>query len=76
MKIYTPEDVAEILAIDVDEVERLRRRHKWPHMKAGRFNIRYTEQDMEVIVASLAATYSSRKKKSDRGQTSRSRARR
>lgn len=45
------------LAVDVlrlnseSEAAELRRKHKWPHVRLGRFKVRYTEDQVAAIVA-------------------------
>lgn len=45
--------LAERLAIDVAKLHRLRVRHGWPHVKISRYDVRFTEQQAEQIIASL-----------------------
>lgn len=54
---------AERLAIDVDKLHTLRRRHGWPHVKLSRKDIRFTEQQAEQIIASR--TIAQRKPKAE-----------
>ncbi len=53
MNMTTPAELADLLKIDEREVEALRRRHRWPHVKAGRKNIRFTDTQVAAIVAML-----------------------
>jgi hypothetical protein len=72
-KLLTDAVLAERLEIDVQKLHALRRRHGWPHVKLGRFDVRFTEQQAEQIIA--AQTVSQRPAKKDEpknGLTSRS----
>jgi len=51
MNMTTPAEMADILKIEEREVEALRRRHRWPHVKAGRKNIRFTDAQVAAIIA-------------------------
>lgn len=42
---------SDILQIDVEKAARLRHKHKWPHVRLGRFDIRYTPAQVEQIAA-------------------------
>lgn len=75
MKLYTLTNLADDLQISETEAETLRRRHRWPHVKVGRRNVRFTETQVAAIIAqhtvdspSVAAPFSS-------GQTARSQRR-
>lgn len=61
-------------APDVAKLHRLRNRHGWPCVKVGRYDVRFTEQQAEQIIASRTVT--PRKPKADdkpkNGLTSRS----
>lgn len=48
---------------DVKKLHVLRNRHRWPHVKLSRYDIRFTEQQAEQIIASR--TVSQRKPKKD-----------
>lgn len=48
---------------DVAKLHRLRVRHGWPHVKLSRYDVRFTEQQAEQIIASL--TKPQRKPKAD-----------
>lgn len=51
-QLYTSEQVAEALQLhDLDTFHRLRKRHRWPGVQLGRFNLRFTEAQVEHIVA-------------------------
>ena len=51
--LITEPELAERLLIDVEKVAKLRRAKKWPHVRLGRFDVRYTEAQVEQIIASL-----------------------
>lgn len=74
MKLYTLTDLAEDLQISEVEAESLRRRHRWPHVKVGRRNVRFTESQVAAIIAQhTVATVATRPVlSSDSGQTARS----
>ena len=52
MKLVTVEELAEDFQVDVDEIHRLRKRHHWPHVRLGRYEYRFTEDQIAQIVAS------------------------
>lgn len=71
--LLTDVALAERLAIDVEKLHTLRRRHGWPCVKLGRYDVRFTEQQAEQIIA--AQTVGPRKPKEEEpknGLTSRS----
>lgn len=79
MKLTTEARLAEEFGLDREKVAELRRRHHWPCVRLGRFDIRYTDAQIEQIVA----MHSEAPKKAAAaeavrvaGQTSRSAARR
>lgn len=51
--LITEPELADRLQIDVEKVAKLRRTRKWPHVRLGRFEVRYTEAQVEQIIASL-----------------------
>ncbi|QLQ10941.1 MAG: hypothetical protein HZY75_11920 [Nocardioidaceae bacterium] len=51
MTLLTEAELAEQLKITEAEAAELRRKHKWPHVRLGRFNVRYTEGHLAEIVA-------------------------
>lgn len=61
--LLTDVTLAERLAIDVEKLHVLRRRHGWPCVKLSRTDVRFTEQQAEQIIASR--TVSQRKPKKD-----------
>lgn len=50
MKLVTLAELANDLQIPETEAESLRRRHRWPHVKVGRRNIRFTETQVAAII--------------------------
>lgn len=76
IKLVTPEELAEAFGLeDVAEVHRLRKRHHWPHVKLGRYEFRFTEAQVEQIIASRTVSGGLATKASDTGLTERSAAR-
>jgi hypothetical protein len=52
MNLMTEAELAaETLKLDVEKVAELRRRQKWPHVRLGRFDVRYTDEQVAAIVA-------------------------
>lgn len=51
--LITEPELAERLLIDSEKVAKLRRTRKWPHVRITRFEVRYTEAQVEQIIASL-----------------------
>lgn len=49
-ELVTEKQLAERFGISVKKVAELRRRHDWPHVRFGRFDIRYTEEQVERIL--------------------------
>ncbi|MFJ9387767.1 hypothetical protein ACIRON_03035 [Nocardioides sp. NPDC101246] len=60
--LLTDVALAEQLAIDVEALHVLRRRHKWPCVKFGRYTVRFTEQQAEQIIAACTVSPSKPKK--------------
>lgn len=51
MNLTTEQDLAErILQVPVEKAAELRRRHRWPHVRIGRFDVRYTDEQVVQIV--------------------------
>lgn len=73
MKLYTLTELAEDLQIPEIEAEALRRRHRWPHVKVGRRNVRFTETQVAAIIAQhTVSSIPQRPTAIDNGQTARS----
>lgn len=75
--LMTPEDLAEEFGITVERVHILRRRHQWPCVKLGRFEIRFTPEQVQQIVGmqTQAPAKGSAAVKALPGQTARSASR-
>lgn len=59
VKLLTPEDLAAEFGIDVDKLHDLRKRRNWPHVRLGRFDIRFTEEQARQIIAAHTVSVSS-----------------
>lgn len=56
MRLTTEAELArEVLRIAEDKAADLRRTKKWPHVRLGRFDIRYTDAQIEQVVAIQSA---------------------
>ncbi|WP_459982631.1 hypothetical protein [Nocardioides sp. AN3] len=44
-------DLAAELGWTAEKIANRRRRHRWPHVRLGRFDVRYTDAQIEEIVA-------------------------
>lgn len=51
MNVVTLAELAESFKISETEAEALRRRHRWPHLKIGRKNVRFTDAQVAAIIA-------------------------
>jgi len=51
MKLTTDVDLAERMGISLDKLHQLRKRHRWPCVRLGRFEYRFTDAHIEQIVA-------------------------
>lgn len=54
-KLTTDAELADQFRITLAKLHELRKRHNWPHVKLGRFEFRFTERQIEQIVAIQAA---------------------
>jgi len=76
MSIRTEAQLAELLQVTPERAAELRRRHRWPHLRLGRFDIRYTdaqvEQIVELMTSKAAAERPAERVASLDGQTKRS----
>ncbi len=61
--------------LPVDQFRILRRRHGWAHVKLSRQDIRYTDAQIEHIVAQMTVIGKPKKAAADSGLTDRSAAR-
>jgi hypothetical protein len=73
MTRLTPEAaLAEDFGLSVDKVAELRRRHQWPHVRLGRFDVRYTAEQVAAIIAMETVKSAPAKQTGLAGQTTRS----
>lgn len=49
--LVTDTDLADQFGITVEKLHELRRKHKWPHVRLGRFEYRFTDDQVREIVA-------------------------
>lgn len=77
MKLTTEPELAEQFGLTLKRLRELRRQHNWPHVRLGRFDVRYTDAQVEQIVA-MHSEAPKRPASTPRvpGQTTRSAARR
>lgn len=68
-------DLADRWDLTLDQFRLLRRRHGWSHVKLSRQDIRYTEAQIEHIVAQMTVDGRTAKPAEDNGLTSGSAAR-
>lgn len=54
--LITAEQLAQMFRIEVKELHTLRRRHKWPYVRMGRNNIRFTQHHVDQIIAQHTET--------------------
>jgi hypothetical protein len=73
MNLTTAADLAAQFGIDEAKLHRLRVRNNWPHVKFGRNDVRFTDAQVEQIVALQSQT--AKPKAKVVGQTKRSAAR-
>lgn len=50
-RLTTEADLAEGFGLTAEKIAELRRRHKWPHVRLGRFDVRYTDEQVAAIIA-------------------------
>jgi hypothetical protein len=75
VKLLSDSELAEMFDVPIGKLHELRKRHKWPHVRLGRFEFRFTEEQVRDIVASQTVTGSPALKGTAAGLTSRSAAR-
>ena len=51
MKLTTDVELAHQLGLSLEQLHRLRRRRSWPCVRLGRFEIRFTDAQIEEILA-------------------------
>lgn len=56
MSLLTESQLAEDFGITEEKAAELRRRHRWPHVRLSRFEVRYTEEQVRLIVAKHSHT--------------------
>jgi hypothetical protein len=76
MRLTDETALAEQFGIPVEKVAELRRRHRWPHVRLGRFDVRYTDEQIAEIVARHTSAPKATAVPATSGQTARSAARR
>ena len=79
MNLTTETQLAEQFGISEEKLADLRRKHRWPHVRLGRFEVRYTDEQVADIVrlhTEVVATPPSPDLPRISGQTARSAARR
>lgn len=74
MNLTTAADLAAEFGITEEKLHRLRVRKNWPCVKLGRFDVRFTDAQIEQIVA-IQSKAGTSKPKGKSSQTSRSAAR-
>lgn len=72
MKLTTEAALAEDFDLTSEKVAELRRRHRWPHVRLGRFDVRYTDEQVAAIVAMETVKVAPAKVPGLAGQTARS----
>lgn len=72
MRLTTEADLADMLGIEDKKAAELRKRKGWPHVRVTRFDVRYTDVQIEQIVSSLSVTPSREVEVADTGLTERS----
>lgn len=75
MKLTTDVELAEMFELTLDEFHVLRRRYQWPCVKLGRNRWRFTDTQVEVIIARHTEAGKTPTKTSTTGQTAASIAR-
>lgn len=71
-RLTTEADLAEGFGLTPEKVAELRRRHKWPHVRLGRFDVRYTDEQVAAIIAQETVKPQKAAVSGISGQTSRS----
>lgn len=71
-QLMTEAALAEDFGLTPGKVADLRRRHKWPHVRLGRFDVRYTPEQVAAIIAMLTVKPAANKPVGLAGQTARS----
>lgn len=71
-RLITEAALAEDFGLTPEKIAELRRRHQWPHVRLGRFDVRYTAEQVAAIVAMETVKPAPIKAAGLSGQTSRS----
>ena len=71
-RLTTEAALAEEFSLAPEKVAELRRRHQWPHVRLGRFDVRYTDEQVAAIVAMETVKTAPAKPTGLAGQTTRS----
>lgn len=71
MPLNTEDDLAHELQLSVERTKRLRAERKWPHVRISRNEVRYTAEQIRLIVGSMTVQPTAEAEPSN-GQTSRS----
>lgn len=74
MNLTTAADLAVEFGIDEKTLHRLRVRNNWPHVKLGRYDVRFTDAQVATILE-IQSAKAAKPKSKGRGLTSRSAAR-
>lgn len=72
MNLTTEADLAAKFDITPEKAAELRKRKGWPHVRLSRFDVRYTDVQIEQIVASHSVTASREVEVASSGLTERS----
>jgi len=75
MNLTTEAALAEQFGITPAKAAELRKRKGWPHVRVTRFDVRYTPEQIEQIIAALSVAPSPVVAAADTGLTERSAAR-
>lgn len=51
MNLLTDAELAERMTLELEKFHQLRKRHGWPCVRLGRFEYRFTEAQVEQIIA-------------------------
>lgn len=72
MKLTTEDELADDFRMSVERLRELRKRYRWPHVRLGRFEVRFTEAQVEQIVAQRTTKPTEASRTAVPGQTKRS----
>lgn len=76
MRLTSETELADQFGLKADKVAELRKKQQWPHVRLTRFDVRYTDAQIEQIIAMRTVTAPKPGKAVQvAGQTSRSAAR-